>query len=288
MNGLAEKFVDFPAYLDWPGEHATGLKAALVSPLAYRHQELWGRPDNDTLRLGRAFHTATLEPKRFLVDYVAWTRTTEGGASAQRRGREWEAFRDANPGRTILTRAQHETAVAMSDAVRAHPRAGELIREGESELSIAWTHAGTGARCKSRVDHLGRALVELKGTRDPSPKVFGATAARLHYPMQLAFYADAVRALGREVPPVKIIAVGTAPPHDVVVYSVDEELLAIGRDEYEKALNLVLACRAADSWPGLARDLELELKLPTWALPDEGWEVGVAAAEEVFFGEGGR
>lgn len=287
----AERLAGLPieAYLDTEAEHATGLRAMNISPLHYRWDELNGRPDSDTLRAGRAVHSAVFEPEKFLSDYVAWTKTTKTGASSPRNGGEWEAFKAEHAGKTILTRHQHETAVAVADAVMAYPRAAALLRDaaGEAELTIRWVHERTGLPCKARLDWFSPTVIgELKSTRDPSPRAFGATFARLGYTLQAAFYADAVRAVGLEPPPVKVIAVSATEPHDVVVYGVPDDILAIGRDQYERALDQVVACRASGVWPGLARDEELELKLPVWALPDNDWEVGVAVAERTFFGEG--
>lgn len=264
----------FEAYLDLRAEHATGLKAILVSPLLYHHIELEGRPDTDTLRVGRAGHAAVLEPTRFLTTFARW--------DARRAGKEWEAFKALHEGRgcTVLTATQYENAVAMADAVRADRLAARLLDDpaGEAEVSITWRHAGTGLLCKARLDFLGRALVELKTARDPSPGLFSAAAARMHYAMQLACYAAAVESLKIELPPVKVIAVQNVPPFDVVVYDVPDETMDVGVDELERALMMVAHCRRTNEWPGVARGEEQVLRLPAWASPDydedsPGWGV---------------
>lgn len=277
--------VPFADYVYAEGEHATALKEMLVSPLAYKHHVENGRPDKDALRIGRAVHAAVLEPEHFLRDFMAWTETSDSGASSPRRGAKWETFRSANPDKTILTRAQYELAVNVADAVTHYPPACKLLDdlEGEAEVSLRWTHRATGLACKGRIDYISpRAIVELKTAKDVAPRAFGSAAAGLHYPMQLAFYSDAVRSLGIIPPPCKIIAVGKEPPHDTVVYSVTEAHLAIGRSEYERALSLVAACRAANNWPGLARQEELDLMLPAWADPhydpDGEWSMEVTNA----------
>ncbi len=268
----------FEDYLEIDAVHATGLKDLLVSPRLYKARREQPREDTDTLRGGRANHTAVLEPDTFLLNYLCW-RKSDG----IRRGAKWEAFKASAGDRTIITEEQYRTAIAVRDAVRSHKVAKVLLSDsGRAEASIRWTHARTGLACKSRLDWWGSALVDLKTTRDPSPRKFAADAARLGYAMQLAFYADAVASVGGGAPPVKIIAAQSVEPFDVVVYSVDEATLAIGRQQYEEAIDLLIRCKESNSWPGMSPDEEVELRLPAWASPEADEEPLTFGGQAVF------
>lgn len=268
----------FATYLDLDLESATGLKAIMVSPLLYAWRKGNGRPDKDELRVGRAVHTAIFEPHRFETEYVEWLGKV-------RRGKEWDSFCEEHAGQTILTRAQLANAQRIAGAVRAHPVASALLAEpGKAELSITWKHERTGLRCKSRIDWLCSSLVDLKTCRDPSPHMFGGQTARLGYHLQMAFYSAALSSLGM-VLPAKIIAAQNVAPFDVVIYDVPESVIVVGEQLYESALDKVAACTRSGSWPGIAPDAELVLKLPTWAVPhfddeldmeEDGWSVSIA------------
>lgn len=251
-------------------EHSGVLQKALISPLAYRvakEREAAGvDEDRDCLRLGRAIHTACLEPSRFPQQYVCWS----GGRRAGKAWDEYEAAAKA-AGSTILKEDQIDQAVAMSKAVRSHAVAGPLVSSnGVSELTIVWTHPRTDMCIKCRLDRLADDgfLIDLKSTRDPRPARFCTQAAGMGYHIQMALYADAVAAAGLGAVAVKIVAVQSSPPHDVVVYSLDENVLATGRLEYERALDLIVACRSAGKWPGQAPTEEVPLNLPMWAARD--------------------
>lgn len=252
----------FENYVRSPEVHATGLKNLLVSPLLYKRRQEAPMSESDTLRVGRAAHTAILEPDRFLLDYTLWTGKV-------RRGKEWDAFVASQGKRTILTAAQYKQALKMRDAVRAHPVASRLLSEqaAQREVSLRWTHARTGVKCKARVDWLGSVLVDIKSTRNPDPRKFAADAARLGYVFQLAFYDDGRAANQLPPAPVKIVSVQNVEPYDVVVFDLDERTLAIGREQIEKALDLLVHCTARNEWPGIAPE-EVALKLPAWAAPD--------------------
>lgn len=214
------------------------------------------------MRLGKATHTAVLEPQRFAAEYVVW--------EAARNSNAWKAFKFEHEarGKTILTARQQETALLVAKAVRGHKLAGALLAEpGKAELSISWTHKRTGFQCKARIDWLCSALVDLKTTADPSPRLFSGTAARFGIHAQLAFYSAALAAVGLSAP-AKLIVAQSVEPYDVCVYSVSDEVLIHGEQRYETALDQLAECRRTGRWPGLAPDEEIPLHLPSWAMPD--------------------
>jgi hypothetical protein len=264
VTALQGEIVDrlpFEEYIGLEGVHATGLKDMHVSPLLYRRRRDVPRQDADFFRVGRATHTATLEPLRFLKEYVLWPKS-----NGRRFGKKWNEFREQAGARTILTEAQYELATRLSEAVRSHKVAGKYLAErGRAELTIRWQHPRTGVRCVSRIDWLCSVVGDLKATRNPSPGKFSTDAARLGYALQMAFYADAVAAAGFGALQTKLFAVQNVEPFDVVVFDVDEETLRIGREQYENALDKLIECERSGEWPGLAGDEEVKLRLPAWA-----------------------
>lgn len=266
-------------YFNAAGEHYSTLKLLLTaSPLAYKHARANQLPDTDTFRKGRAAHTAVLEPHRFERDYATWT----GG---DRRGAKWNEFRELHADVTILTADQRRTAIAIAEAVRSHPVAGPMLVNGAAEVQMNWHHERTGINCKARLDWLStRWIADLKTCRDPSPRKFAAAAARLRYPMQMAMYQAAVRATLGYKAPARIIAVQSQAPYDVVVYDVGDDVLDVGERDYEEALDILVACRGSDQWPGVAAT-PIPLELPDWAMPDwdedaDEWEVRTVARPE--------
>lgn len=251
----------FSKYCELPGEHSTGLRRALVSPLEYDYYKRNEREDTDTLRIGRAVHTATLEPLQFMREYVLW----EGG---RRAGKDWDKFEIEHAGKTILKPEQYDPAVVMAEAIRAHPVSGPLFAgAGRNELTIQWRHE-SGALCKARVDRLSSALIDIKTASDITPHGFASAAMRYGYFTQMAFYHDAVKSAGLGLYRVKIVVVQKKPPHDVVVYDIGDDELAAGREQYERALAIVAECTKTGVWPGQAPVEPVPLRLPAWALPN--------------------
>jgi hypothetical protein len=250
--------VPFPEYVQWPHESATKLKRMRESPRAYKWWADNDRPDSDTLRVGRAVHTAVLEPHLFRDEYAVY----EGKV---RRGKEYDAFLIENQGKTPLTRKQFYDALQIAKSIHAHGPSMELLHTGQAEVSITWQHERTKLDCKARVDwRTPDTLVDLKTCRSPSPGMFATSAARLSYPLQLAFYSAAVFAATGTAPAVKMIAAQNQPPWDVCVFDVPEDVLMVGEREYELALDKVRECRESGQWPGIMPDGEKTLRMPAY------------------------
>lgn len=264
----------FAEYVKIPAVNASGLVHALDSAMQYQAKQNKPREDNDTLRAGRAGHSGSLEPERLLREYAQWENERVDPETGEvkkriRRGKEWDAFQLANAGKTILTPDQFATAMRLRDAVRDDEVAGPLVKGiGQNELTIVWTHKRTGLRIKSRLDRLvhERALIDLKFTANPLPAVFEPLARRLRYYMRMSLYSDGVEACGLGTPAVKIIAAQNEEPHEVIVYDLEQDELEYGRDEYERALDVVAKSRAEQRWPGFANGKSIPLKLPGWVL----------------------
>jgi hypothetical protein len=261
MNAEVIEKLPFSTYREIDAEHSTTLRLMERSPLDYNHARKNPRPDTDVLRAGRAGHTATLEIERFLLEYALY----EG----RRQGKKWEAFKAANPGKTILTPDIYHRAIGMRESVRRHPVASALLAEkGRNELTIVWRHERTGIKCKVRIDaERESACVDVKTTRDPSPKAFARTLANYGYDFQAGMYTSGRTAAGFKDKPFKIVAVGSLEPHDVVVYTLTPETVSFGAGKFEAALTRLDECRKANHWPGIAPSEALPLELPAWAMP---------------------
>ena len=181
-----------------------------------------------------------------------------------RRGKDYDAFVEANPDALILTNASHKLALAMHAAVLAHPVAGPLCRGGDAEMTLLWDVPGRTMRGRTTPDRLhvedGKAtIVEVKSARSSDPSRFLWAARREYgYHTQAAWHATGVRAtlfddLTEIV--VKLVVVESAPPHVVTVIEVSDALLKVADAEIADALDKIAECRATEHWPGYVEDV---------------------------------
>lgn len=223
------------------------------------------------MTLGTATHVAILEPERYATEFAVWDRITDGGKSAPRSGQHWEKFRDANPGRKILTMAENAEAKLMAAAVRADATAMKYLASGEPEVTLEWDM--DGRPCKGRVDWLtaidGKpVIVGVKSARDARHMIFGSQAAKLDYALQWAWYFDGFIANKNETPRMIEIVVENDAPYAVATYVIDNDILLQGRDNYRELLKILAECEDADFWPGPEQGEQI-LTLPSWYYPSD-------------------
>lgn len=243
----------FGEYREAPGENLSRLKLLEDSPRKYMVNP---RKDTSALGIGRAIHTAVLEPDLFESEYVTW----HGGRRGTKAYKEFEA---ASDGREILSADERYICDRVADAVTSHDVANAYFDDGAPEQAVFWTHP-LGVECKSRIDWLREdCIIDLKSARDVSKHGFARSAASFDYAAQCAFYHDAAKAVDGRDRKVILLAVEKEEPFDVVPYVVPEEAIVAGRRRYTDWLLLLMKCRAADHWPGVS-ETETDLHLPAW------------------------
>lgn len=222
-----------------------------------------GTEDKACYAKGRAVHCLSLTPKLFDSQYAVWwgaDKRTKAGKD------EWARFQDESAGKEIITLDDWSEAQRIANAVRSNDDAMAMLVDGEAEKPIVWTDDETGVQCKGRVDFIGEAgLVDLKTTKDASPRGFASASWRYGYHGQLAFYTDGLVTSGETVQEVHIIAVETSAPYVVQVYTLSPTLLRMGREEYRRLLSRYAHAVRTGEWPGYSAS-DLILDPPAWAI----------------------
>jgi hypothetical protein len=235
------------------------LKRIGQSPAHYRAAV---EQDGSHLLKGSAVHSVLLGGKT-VISYPGPVR----------RGKDWEAFQADHPEDLILSRSEIDDVSGMVRAVQSCPEAMRVL-QGVRERTVMFTLQGRECRATPDVDG-GIYVTELKTTRSSSPSRFAWDAVRHSYNGQLAWYQDALMLQPgrREAPEAAfIVAVESSAPYVVTVFRVAERALDQGRRTNRLWLETLLACEAANEWPGYSQSI-VELDLP-------GDEMVIGEAEE--------
>jgi hypothetical protein len=257
------------AYRALPGLNQSALKNWLEAPAIAKWLETHPRKETDSQALGTATDSLILTPGKFAAKFVRW----DGG---RRQGGKWESFKEAHAGRTILNESEWDAAHGMRDAVAADPFAPQCFQNGVAQAAMTWTFEefplaatkGLSVPCKGMPDYINEelgALVDLKTTRNASPRSFAADAFNFGYHIQAAFYVDGFEAATGRKLRYLIVAVESDAPHIVQTYEVPEHILEIGRHQYRKAIHVYVECHKQNRFPGYSETV-LDLGAPDWAL----------------------
>jgi hypothetical protein len=162
---------------------------------------------------------------------------------------------------------------AQAEAVLAHPTARALFDQpGHAEVSVF--AEVDGVACRGRFDFLPeqgerrRVAVDLKTSRDASPRGFTRSIADYGYETQRQWYLDILDVItgpmpyGME-PEMVFVAVEKEPPNLVGVYQLPTIWTAMGATKAVEARRRYAECIETGVWPGYAQDVQL-LSPPTW------------------------
>lgn len=238
--------------------NASAIKQGVKS-MAAMQAELTRADDDgtDAMDWGKAVHSMLLEPH---LDAVVCYEGT-------RRGKEWEAFKAANDGKTILKADAYHAARMSAFRALQNKTIARLVHSSatEAEMSLAWD---VGAdRHKARIDGYNALgiLIDVKTSRDIDGRRFGKAFFDMGYDIQLAWYRRGLRAHGLPCNAVKVIAIESGDQPDAVVFAVPMAQLDKAEVKIEEILNRYALAVAQDRYPGKHDGAEeVPLCVPSW------------------------
>lgn len=259
--------------------HYSDLKKIALSGRQYLHAVNTPTEPTSAMLIGTAVHLLVLGPRHGAKPVEVYEGKT-------RQGKEWTAFREANPDVEILTVKEWDRAQAIAEAVKADPIAQARLTDAHLEVPLTWEESGI--RCStSGIDIItaSGALGDLKTTTSTEPEAWQRQAFRMLYPQQLAFYRRGARANGFTLPAgLFLLGVETKPPFEVVDLELTEGMIDFADRSLtlwlEKLRACMLSCpepRHVTDWPGYAQS-SVTWDVPAWHESDEDEEDEEAAA----------
>lgn len=251
-------------YFSRAGISATLLKSIIKQSPVHAVNRMRTFKPSTTMNLGTAAHCAILEPHRYhelIAIAPDCDRRTKSGKA------EHAAFLEGAGDKTVIKCEQHESVIAMANAVDEHEHASELLNGTKREVEVDF--AFDGELCKAKIDAVkgDNTIIDIKTTVDASPDAFARQSATLFYQMQMAWYAKAIGSNWKDCN-CYVIAVENTAPFGVSVFRYDSDVLDNGWK---------LCCRAIRQWreynetiaqnktPKAYGDCINDIELPVWA-----------------------
>jgi hypothetical protein len=291
------------AYHAGPGISSSGLKEIARTPLHYWEKYInpdhERKEDSAVFALGKAIHAAILEPERFANEYIAEPLPSDlpdhlnsltdykdmakelslKGVSTLNKPELKAALLGVNPdlkffddafaeitqGKKIIKPEHMDSCENIAGKVRENKAARFLLKDGQAEQSVYWVDEVTGVLCRVRPDYLSSvACLDVKSTEDASKEAFERSIWNYGYYISAAFYLDGIKAVMGIDMPFVFIAWEKFAPNAVAFYAADEDMIAIGRREYRRLLNIYAECQRKGQWPGYPEAIQ-PIGLPEFA-----------------------
>lgn len=197
---------------------AEGISSSDVKAVVNRSLFHWHNAptrQSAAMALGTMVHDLVLEPNRNLYMRGPDDKRTKDWKDAQEQA-------DA-AGKILVKASEYDHAHAIAQAVNTYTPA-LMYLDGPSaliEASFFATDIATGVKIKARPDVYipsDGTVIDLKTTKDASPRGFAREIARYGYDLQAAHYIRTLRAHGEEARHFVFIAVETEPPHAIGIH----------------------------------------------------------------------
>ena len=153
--------------------------------------------ETDALIFGKLCHCLLLEPAHLQNEYAI----VDFGAS--RKNKKYEAAKEENPGKIVITQDELDRAMKMIAKVKEHKLASTILDGATAEMPFMWTDKETGIPCKAKLDAIKRTkngIVVIDYKTSSSIEDVLKYGQKLQYPIQMSFYNMAVKAKYGEEP----------------------------------------------------------------------------------------
>lgn len=252
------KNLDEATYHAHPALSSTGARLLLPeykgSPKKFQWEKTHPR-NSRAFDVGTAAHSKVLGIGSGIVIYPPEHLTASGNVSTSKATVAWEAAQRAK-GLTPVSPDEAARVDAMAEAVLKHESARPLLEVAVNrEVSVFADVDGVPSRARfdalSDETRRGILAVDVKSTTDATEAGFTRSVKNFGYETQEAWYEDVYEASeSRPVDEFWFVAVETSGPHEVVVHSIEEYWLRMGRARAAAARRIFAECTASGVWPG--------------------------------------
>lgn len=287
--------VEFGTYVQWQAVSNSQLSLLKKSPRHFK--DGLANETTSNMRLCELYHCSALEPHAFGERYVVQpdfhndlANTTASGEPSNSKATKYvkakeREFAEFHCDKNIVAREWYEQAFLLVQQFHDNEESRRILNgPGHVECSIVWDEeievAGVPetVRCKARIDRVSlehEIIADVKGTS--KLQRFSSVIADFGYHRQLAHYVRGWEVLTGATFTPWLLAHETTVPFTVLAAPLEEVALVVGYRERMELLQLLVACRRTDNWPGPPNPRSWSI--PEWAI--EGRPFIAANGEEV-------
>jgi hypothetical protein len=265
--------IDMEMYQRWDALSCSRMTALLRSPAHLRAYLDGEQKDTAALIMGRAIHSAVLEPDDFAKRYG---RSSGADRRTKAGKQEWDDLLSQFGDGYVLSAKDYDTAMKIRASVYANRAAAQLLNgDGDIECSVVWDgrydddDASLVVRSKARLDRYtpiiaGGAIIDIKTTKDASRREFERSIYAYGYHRKAFVYLEAAHAAGLDAQHFVIIAQEKEAPYAQALYRLTEGAIEAGKEQVYALRRTYAMCEALNEWPSYPQEVQ-DVALPAYA-----------------------
>ena len=226
---------------------SSGYKKLLEDPALFYKENILGQRDKEDekehLQFGSLLHTMLLEPHLVATEYAVFS-------GLRRAGKDYEAFKAANPGRNIVTAAKMAEAKWLINGVRQSEAAQSLLKlGGVSEQTVAVDLNGVPTKCRADKIIVNEGIIwDLKSTSwDLDMDSVRQTIAHWDYALSSSLYCAVFEEFYKRKFEFMWVFINKTSA-ECAVYKMSEKTRQAGLQKVAKAQKLYKECMASGKW----------------------------------------
>jgi len=217
----------------------------LKDPQQFYRERILGQyepqAERDVFSEGSFVHSLVLEPDK-VAQYAMYP-------GLRKAGKDWEVFKAANAGKTILSAPQVNRCEALAQAALSMPVALNMLKAGEAEHTML--SEILGVKVKARADWINIEagyILDVKTTAMPSSReVFQQTVSDFDYALSAALYCQiAFNNYGKLFEFYFLVL--SKDDKQCHIYKASTDLLSYGAARVTKAIVLYKQCLVSGVW----------------------------------------
>lgn len=267
MRNEIIKEMHIDEYHNGEGLSNSGVKLLLDCPARYYAEYLDPNAPPETSKehfsIGKMVHTLVLEPHKMkdLFYHIPKIdrRTTEGK-------KEYAYHLQMSNGKEVVDIEQIKQAESMASSIfKNTPWLDSVLKDASIEESLFWYNEEIGVQFKSRPDiYTGDLYIDLKTTKSARASDFQRSIVNYGYYTQAAMAKDALEKLhGIKYNYFVYLIVEDTYPYLTASYTLDDEYIKKGQEDYLRAGELYKQCKDSNEWPDYGCKIQ-QLYKPHW------------------------
>jgi PDDEXK-like domain of unknown function (DUF3799) len=246
--------ISIEEYHNLPGLSSTSMKVLLDCPYKYYDAYIAKnqvKKHTRAMNLGSLIHTYLLEKDSFDERYFV-------AQKMDKRLKAWKEIETQAGYREIIDEKDFDVCSIVEKRIKEHEYAAFLLDNGCAEKSYFWEDPSTGILLKARPDYITENyIVDVKTSVSCAKEDFKRSLVRYQYHMQAALQLDAYKAVsGISHTNYIYLVIETQEPYLISVFTLSDESINLGRQEYQKAIQLYCECINSNKWPTYVDGIE--------------------------------
>lgn len=232
---------------------SSGLKLLLKNPEKFYKEVIQGKRINESKAAydeGSYAHSLILEPHMIGKEYAFFP-------GFKKQGKEWEEFKVKNSKKVILSKPQKHRVEQWVDTFRKLPSAVSLIKNGESEKTIASVLKDVPVKARADYANITEGyIVDVKTTSfSPDIDSFKLVIDQLSYDLSASLYTMIFEEFYKKKFDFYFVVLGKKH-NQCEVFKVSQETLIRGKSRVLEALVKYKKCKETNIWSNTTKDVK--------------------------------